>query len=86
LGTFGRSIFAQPERGFLEIACGGQETPITLVTCGFGRAGRRSDRCESSCLKARVKPVPPIGGMRSEVRRLKSCAEWLRVRSRHFAS
>ena len=25
----------------------GSKTPITLVTCGFGRAGRQSDRCES---------------------------------------
>jgi len=24
----------------------GSKTPITLVTSGFGRAGRRSDRCD----------------------------------------
>jgi hypothetical protein len=42
---------------------GGSKTPITLVISGFGRAGRRSDRGESPCLKARVRrPLPPNGG------------------------
>ena len=33
----------------------GSKTPITIVTCGFARAGRQSDRCESPSLKARVR-------------------------------
>jgi hypothetical protein len=32
----------------------GSRTPITLVTCGFGRAGRQSERVESPRMKARV--------------------------------
>ena len=35
----------------------GSRIPITLVTCGLGGAGRQSDRGQSPCLKARVRPV-----------------------------
>jgi len=42
--------------GDVTLSLWGSKTAITLVTCGFGRAGRQSDRCESPCLKARTRP------------------------------
>ena len=36
---------------FTHLYLWGSKTPITLVTCGFARSGRRSDRRESPSLK-----------------------------------
>jgi hypothetical protein len=35
----------------------GSKTPIRLVTCGFARSGRRSDRRESPSLKPSENPA-----------------------------
>ncbi|HEV8682088.1 MAG TPA: helix-turn-helix transcriptional regulator [Actinomycetota bacterium] len=53
----------------------GSKTPITLVTCGFGRAGRQSDRCESLLEGPTELPCRQREWMRSQSDVLKSCAE-----------
>jgi hypothetical protein len=59
----------------------GSETPITLVTCGFARAGRCQIMGIAFLEGLNEVPAANPEPMRPESEGLKSCAEWLRTRA-----